>query len=59
MTRAEESQIQEILRKHIEQACAEIGEANIHCGYWPHGCSGRFAEILTQAIGVMASENAE
>lgn len=61
MTRDEESQIREIFRKHIEKATAQIAELDIDCGYFPQGFSGRFAEIMTQTVALMAetSQTAE
>ena len=54
MTRDEESKIREVFRKHLEAATDEIAELEIDCGYYPRGYSGRFAEIMTQAVALMA-----
>ena len=57
MTRDKESQIREIFRKHLEAATDEIAELDIDCGYYPPGYSGRFAEIMTQTIALMAESS--
>ena len=60
MTRDEESKIREVFRRHLEEATDEITELDIDVGYLPPGYSGRFAEIMTQALALMseASETA-
>jgi len=54
MNRSEESQIREIFRKHLDEAIDEISQGDISCGYLPSGYDGRLAEIVTQAVSLMA-----
>jgi hypothetical protein len=48
-----ESKIREIMRRHIDDACEEVSEAEITDFFWPAGFAERMANQMTQSIALM------